>query len=126
MIRVEGVEKGVSYCVVCENMTEDAQVGPRAPDALCVSSCSKGVGSKELIVSPAQQRVRSGHRGLSHVRWETDLCETSCGRRSLCPFSLHDCKAHMGGLIENWGSNTECETKHFQSIFVSVTWAWCV
>ena len=106
MIRVEGVGKGVSYCVVCENMAEDAQVGPRAPDALCVLSCSKGVGSKELIVSPAQHRVRSGHRGLIHVGWETYLCKTSCGRRSLCPFSLHDCEAHMGGPIENWGSNT--------------------
>ena len=106
MVRVEGVGKSECYCVVCENMTEDSQVGPRDADALCVSSCSKRVGSKELIVGPAQHRVRSGHRGLNHVRWKTGLGETSSGGRSLSPFNLCDCEAHMGGPVETRGSNS--------------------
>jgi len=106
MVRVERVRKDVCYSLVCENVTEDSQVGPRVAHALCVSLCSKGVGSKELIVGPAQHRVRSGHRGLSHVRWETDLGETICDGRSLCPFSLCDCEANVGGPVENRGSDT--------------------
>ena len=41
MVRVEGVEEDVCHSLVCENMTEDPQVGPWDPDALCISSCPK-------------------------------------------------------------------------------------
>jgi len=106
MVRVKGVEKDLCYSVVGENMAEDPQVGLRDPDALCVSRCSKSVGSKELIVGLAQHRVRSCHRGLDLVRWETGLGETSSGGRRLSPFNLRDCEAHMGGPVENRGSGT--------------------
>ena len=56
MVRVMGVGKDVCYSLICEDMTEDPQVGRWDPDALCVSSCPKSFGSKELIVGPAERK----------------------------------------------------------------------